>query len=87
MALQIISPTEVGALRTFKALTKPKSAADYLPYVSKVALGTFGQYNVQASKASHCGLFVSVTLTPERAREREREREREPTGEGEKERE
>ena len=40
------------ALGTFGALTKPKSAANYLPYASKVALGTSGQCSTQASNQS-----------------------------------
>ena len=51
------SPRAV-ALGIFGALTKLKSAANYLPYTSQVALGLFGECNAQASKVAHCPCFL-----------------------------
>ena len=44
------------ALGIFGALTKLKSAANDLPYMTQVAPGLFGQCNPQTSKVAHlCG--------------------------------
>ena len=53
------SPRAV-ALGIFGALTKLKSAANYLPYTSQGALGLFGQCNAQASKVAHCNQGIAV---------------------------
>ena len=47
---------------TFWDLTNPMLAANYLPYASKVVLGTFGQHNAQASKIAQVYIYIPLNF-------------------------